>query len=83
MTAASAPDEGRRCWLKVTHNGRTRMIEWRTNEGTFKQMDEKVRNLFGLNDRIRLLYSYCEPASSATIVMVCLNLQFLLLCNTL
>lgn len=72
MTAASAPEnEVVKCWLKVTFNGRTRLIEWRKNEGTFKEMDEKVRKMFGLNERIKLLYSYVEPTSHSEIIMVC------------
>ena len=55
---ASAPEEGKKCWLQVTHENKTRMIEWNTGWCTFKDMDTKVRKMFGLNDKMKLVYTY-------------------------
>jgi len=61
---ASAPEEGVKCWLKVTHDGKTRMVEWNTAGSTFKDMDTKVRKMFGLNDKVKLVYIYQHAASN-------------------
>ena len=73
MTAASAPEEGRKCWLKVTSlvDGKTRMVEWNAAWIAFKDMDTKVRRMFGLNDKMKLLYTYQTGDSHQSIVMVC------------
>jgi hypothetical protein len=61
---ASAPEEGRKCWLKVSYSGTHRMIEWNTAWGTFKDMDTKVRKMFGLHDKVKLVYSYKDEKHS-------------------
>lgn len=70
MTAASAPsEEGKRCWLKVTYEGRSRMVEWNTNLITFKEMDTKVKKMFGVHEKWRLIYTYQETTTYSDIVM--------------
>jgi len=67
---ASAPEEeNKKCWLKVTYNSKSRLVEWRTNEGSFKDMNIKVKKVFGLHDKLKLVYTYHEPTSSSKIVM--------------
>lgn len=73
MTAASAPaEEGKKCWLKVTYEGRSRLVEWNTAWNTFKDMDTKVRKMFALKEKLKLVYSYEESNTSSEIIMVCL-----------
>lgn len=62
---ASAPEEGRKCWLKVSYNGMSRMVEWNTACCTFKDMNTKVRKMFSLNDKLKLVYSYKTSISGA------------------
>lgn len=70
MTAASAPEEGRKCWLKVTLDGKSRMVEWNSAWNTFKDMDTKVRRMFALHEKARLLYTY-KDNTQTDIIMVC------------
>jgi len=34
------------------------MVEWNTAQSTFKDLDSKVRKMFGLHDKLRIVYTY-------------------------
>lgn len=63
MTAASAPEEGRKCFFKASYGGNVRMVEWNTAMNSFKELDTKVRRMFGLNDKVKLNYTYMVISS--------------------
>jgi hypothetical protein len=77
MTASAPAEEGKKCLWKVTFDRKSRMVEWHTSWGTFKDMDTKVRHMFGLSDKLKLVYSYQENTTFADIIMVRFSLPIL------
>lgn len=59
--ASAPPEDGKKCWFKVTLDGRSRLIEWNTSKVTFKEMDTKVKKMFGVHDKHRVTYAYIKP----------------------
>lgn len=60
---ASAPPEpeAKKLLLRVAFEGVNRKVEWNTSWHVFKDMDTKVRRVFGISDKKRLVYNYQEP----------------------
>lgn len=61
MTASNAPEEGgRRIWLKIHYGNVIRKVEWNTSWRTFDNLVTKVRQLFHLENRTKLVFQYKE-----------------------
>jgi hypothetical protein len=60
MTAANVPQSGRKIWVKVECEGVWRKFEWNTATCSFVEFEAKIRSMFHIDSKAKLLVLYCD-----------------------